>query len=115
MVEFVNFPLNKKLPITLKYSVFRYFHINQSNDLYCFSQRGRRRLDVLLWQLQVRVQGFDPLGHGRDLTVDAFELRSHDVVKLVLDDVELHHRVAAEHRGPECQTGIVGAPIGSNA
>ena len=84
----------------------------RASYLNSLCQGGRGSLDVLLRQRQVVVERLDPLGHRADLTVDALQLRPHDVVKLVLDDVELHHRVAAEHRRTERQPRVVGASVG---
>ena len=50
------------------------------------------------------------------LAVHPLELRPHDVVQLVLDDVELHHGVGSEsHGGPEGEARVVGTPVLSSS
>jgi len=74
-------------------------------------QRHRSASDQLLRLLQLLIEGFDARRQSVHLSVHALQLRAHDVVQLVLDNVELHRGVRAEHGGAEGEARIVGASI----
>jgi hypothetical protein len=66
-------------------------------ELDGLGQRLSGRFDVVLGFLEILVELLNPMREGGHFAVDALQLRIHDVVEFVLDDVEFHDGIGAEH------------------
>merc|ERR1711970_1685583 len=74
-------------------------------------QGGRGSSDVVLGLLQVLVQLLHSGGQSVRLPLHPLELRPHDVLKFVLNDVELHCCVRTIHGRAEGQPRVVCASV----